>query len=201
VTFELRPASGGRPALEIHRSPRRRRTVSADVADGRVVVRLPAGLPPAEEERLIARLLPRVTGAARARRRGGDAALEGRAHRLADRYLDGVRPHSVRWSTRMTRLYGSCTAATGAIRISARLAALPDYVLDYVIVHELAHLRVRAHDRAFHHLVDRYEHTERARGFLEGYRLGQLSADDDQPLSAEEGGASESSDGSSDPAD
>lgn len=173
---EHRPAAAGVPALEIHRSPRRRRTSSAAPDGDRVVVRLPAGLPAADEERTIATLVAKVLGRQRSVARGGDTALQARAERLADRYLDGVRPTSVRWSTRMARRYGSCTPATGEIRISDRLANAPDHVLDAVLVHELAHLVVADHSPRFRDLVARYPQAERARGWLEGFAAGQLAA-------------------------
>jgi predicted metal-dependent hydrolase len=46
------------------------------------------------------------------------------------------------------------------------LAKEPPWVLDYVIVHELAHLHVSGHGQAFWELVNRYPLAERARGFL-----------------------------------
>ena len=45
---------------------------------------------------------------------------------------------------------------------------MPSWVLDYVLVHELAHLRVPGHGPKFWALVDRYPRTERARGYLDG---------------------------------
>ena len=140
------------------------------------MVRLPAGLDPAEEEPLIARLVDRVTGAEQAAARGGDAQLQRRAEVLADRYLDGVRASSVRWSGRMRRRWGSCTPATGEIRIARTLAAAPDRVLDHVLLHELAHLRVPDHSAAFHELLDRWPHRRWAEGWLAGYRAGQVAA-------------------------
>lgn len=168
VTIERWPASEGRPALELRRSHRRRRTASAHTRDGVVVVQLPAGLPTAEERRLVERLVGRVTGAARVEAAGGDAELTARAHALADRFLGGVRARAVRWSHRMQRRHGSCTPEDGTIRISHRLAGYPGYVLDYVLVHELAHLQEPNHSPAFWALVAGYSQTERARGFLEG---------------------------------
>ncbi len=179
--LEHRPAVEGRPPLEIHRSPRRRRSGQAALRDGRVVLRLPAGLPPAEEAAMVEELLGKVLRADARRRRGGDDALTARAHHLAERYLDGVRPASVCWSARMRHRYGSCTVATGEIRISDRLAVHPDYVLDYVLVHELAHLRVRRHDGHFHALVDRYPEVARAQGYLAGYEAGRLGAITEDP--------------------
>lgn len=172
---EIRPASAGRPALEIHRSPRRRRSAVARPQGTALVLRLPAGMEPTEEELMIERLVAKVTGQLRAEQMGGDAALAARAARLADRYVDGVRPSEVVWSGRMEQQLGSCSLGSGRIRISRRLAAMPRYVLDCVLVHELAHLLVPDHSPSFHALMARYPQTERARGFLDGYRAGQLA--------------------------
>jgi predicted metal-dependent hydrolase len=141
-----------------------------------MVVRVPAGLDPAEEERLIRGLVGKVARRHAANDRGGDAALRARADRLADRYLDGIRATEVRWSDRMATRWGSCTPATGHIRISTRLATAPAWVLDAVLVHELAHLVVPSHSGEFHRLLARYPRAERARGWLEGYTAGQLAA-------------------------
>jgi hypothetical protein len=180
--LEHRPAEAGRPPLEIHRSARRRRTAQAHARDGVVVVRLPAGIAAAEEERLITRLVRRVTGAERAARLGGDTALERRARELADRYLDGVRPTAVRWSGRMGRRYGSCSPEDGTIRISRDVARLPAFVRDYVLLHELAHLVVADHSPAFHALLARFPDRDRARGYLEGFAAGRLTAGTPDPL-------------------
>jgi predicted metal-dependent hydrolase len=176
VGVEHRPAVAGRTPLEIHRSARRRRNAAAHPRDGVVVVRLPAGLPVAEEERLVSDLVAKVTGRARAEALGGDAALQRRAAELADRYLDGVRATSVRWSARMARRLGSCTPAEGSIRIGRHVATFPAWVRDYVLLHELVHLQVADHSPAFYELLGRYPRAERARGWLEGYSAGQLAA-------------------------
>lgn len=181
-TTERRPASDGLPDLELVRSARRRRTASAHGVDGRVVVQLPAGLPVAEEDRLIRSLVRRVTGRQRADAVAGDHTLQARADELADRWLDGVRATSVRWSDRMQKRWGSCTPHDGSIRISRRLAAYPRYVLDAVLVHELAHLQVADHSRTFHDLVGRFPGSERARGFLDGIRFAAASPDDPDEL-------------------
>jgi hypothetical protein len=161
------------PPLELQRSARRRRSATGFVRDGVIVVQLPAGLPTVEEDRLIRRLVDQVSGRARAATAGGDEALRQRADALADRFVDGVRAQSVAWSSRMRRRWGSCTPGDGTIRVSAELASFPDYVLDYVLVHELAHLRVPDHSPAFHAIVARYPAAERARGFLDGVRFGE----------------------------
>jgi predicted metal-dependent hydrolase len=154
--------------VEVVRSDRRRRTVSAYRQDGRTVVLLPGRMSRADEDRWVAEMLGRLDRQD-ARRRPGSAELEERAARLSLRYLDGrAQPTSVAWSTRQNGRWGSCTPADGTIRLSSRIRGMPDWVVDYVLVHELAHLLQPGHDPAFWALVARYPRTERARGFLEG---------------------------------
>lgn len=167
-TTEHRPAADGLPPLELVRSTKRKRSATAFGREGRIVVQLPAGLPRAEEERLISSLVSRVAERHRSQTRGGDDALEARAAELADAYVDGVRPTWVRWSSRMKRRWGSCTPSQGTIRISDRLAGVPDYVLDAVLVHELAHLVEPGHGPRFRAIVARYPELARADAFLEG---------------------------------
>lgn len=152
--------------VEVRRSARRRRTVSAYRADGRIVVLVPARLSAAEEvvwvDRMVARLAKRALP-------DGDDALQRRALELSARWLEGrPRAASVRWSGRQQRRWGSCTTSTGAIRLSRRLEDMPAYVVDYVLVHELAHLLVPDHSPAFWAWVERYPDVVRARAFLEG---------------------------------
>jgi predicted metal-dependent hydrolase len=171
-TVERRPAGDGTPALELVRSSRRRRSASASFREGRIVVQLPAGLPRDEEERLVAGLVTKVTDRLRSQELDEDELLA-RALLLADRYVDGVRPVSVAWSSRMERRWASCSYQAGTIRVSRRLAGAPDYVLDDVLVHELAHLVEPDHGPAFRAIVERYPHHDRARSFLEGVEFAE----------------------------
>lgn len=175
-TIERRPAQGVNPPLELVRSTRRRKTATAFPRDGVVVVQLPAGLSSGEEERMISSLVGRVTGAARAKRLGGDDELWERAAELADRYVDGVRPTSITWSNRMRRRYGSCTPVDGTIRISSEVADWPAYARDYILVHELAHLLHADHSPAFKAVVAHYDGYERAQGFIDGLALAAARA-------------------------
>ncbi|TSB08304.1 M48 family metallopeptidase, partial [Streptomyces benahoarensis] len=118
------------------------------------------------------------------RRRPGDAELTERAAALSARFLGGeARPASVRWVTNQNSRWGSCTPAEGTIRLSHRLQGMPEYVVDYVLLHELAHLLVPGHSPRFWKLLDAYPRTERARGYLEGIaaaeRLPHPSEPDD----------------------
>ena len=73
-----------------------------------------------------------------------------------------------RWVDNMTTRWASCTTSTGEIRLSDRLQPLPAWVVDYVLLHELAHLIEPNHNKRFWHWVDRYPKAERAKGYLEG---------------------------------
>lgn len=147
--------------IDVIRSRNRTKTVQGKVREGRLEVRVPFGMQPDEEARLVREISDKM--ARRLTSRGVD--LTSRARDLADRY--GLsRPRSVQWSSRQMTRWGSCSAEQGTIRISDRLAAMPRWVLDSVIVHELAHLEEPNHGPRFQALVDRFELAERATGYL-----------------------------------
>ena len=147
--------------VEIIRSPRRKKTVQARVTNGTIVVRVPAGMGKAEEARLVDSIVRKVSRKIGA----GDIDLATRSRRLARRF--GLsEPNSITWSERQNTRWGSCTASDGSIRISSRLQTVPDFVLDFVIFHELAHLRVAGHGPDFQVLMQRYPQAERATGYL-----------------------------------
>ncbi len=149
--------------VEIVRSAKRKKTAQATlVADDHVRVLLPGWVRPEDEHEWVQPLVERLTR--RVRAEGVD--LEERAAVLARRYRLPL-PTSIRWVGNQGRRWGSCTPSSGEIRISDRLAKAPPYVLDYVLVHELAHLVHADHSPAFHALVDRFPKAERACGYLE----------------------------------
>jgi len=169
------------PDVEVRRSMRRRRTVTAFRENGRVVVCVPSKLSKAEERRWVSVMLERLA-AQEKRRRPSDEALLARAQELARKYLDGrVSPTSVRWSSAQRARWGSCTPSDASIRLSDRLQGLPTWVIDYVLVHELAHLLISDHSSEFWALVGRFPRAERARGFLDGlsYAAGNGATDDE----------------------
>jgi len=122
----------------------------------------------ADEKRWIGVMLERLAAQER-RRRPSDDDLGARARALSARYLEGrAEPASVRWVGNQNTRWGSCTPIDGTIRLSTRLRGMPKYVVDYVLLHELAHLIVPAHGPRFWTLLSVYPRTERARGYLEG---------------------------------
>ena len=140
------PAATAVPALpvEVVRSPRRRKSVSARIVDGRIVVRMPTWMTKAQEAEYVTSLVAKLERQQSAQ----TVDLIQRASELARRY-DLPRPASIRWVTNQRQRWGSCTPTTGEIRISDRIAAFPGWVLDAVIVHELADLVHLAHSPAF----------------------------------------------------
>ncbi|SDJ32382.1 Predicted metal-dependent hydrolase [Frankineae bacterium MT45] len=162
------------PEIEVRRSARRRRTVSAYRDGDRVIVLIPQRFTRAQEREYVERMVGQLTATEerrqqRSRARSSDEALMARVRSLSDRYLDGrAYPTSIRWVPAMRTRWASCTPLDGSIRVSTRLQSMPDWVLDYVLVHELVHLQVPGHGPQFWALVQNYPRTERARGYLDG---------------------------------
>ncbi|WP_092528560.1 M48 family metallopeptidase [Amycolatopsis arida] len=158
--------------MEVRRSARRRRTVTAYRDGDTLVVLIPAKMSKKEEEHWVAEMQRKLQRTERRRAspaRASDEALLLRCTELSARYLDdSVLPASVRWVPPMRTRWASCTPADRTIRVSERLREVPSWVLDYVLVHELAHLRVAGHNAEFWRLVRNYPRTERAIGYLEG---------------------------------
>ena len=121
---------------------------------------------PESERRLWAeRMRERIERQLR-RSRPTDQALQDRARALNRRFFGGrLRWNSIGYAEQERR-WGSCTFTAGVIRISTRASSLPEWVLDYLLVHELAHLEHADHGPAFWEIVNRYPLTERARGYL-----------------------------------
>ncbi len=147
--------------VEVVRSRRRRKTVEAYEVGGVLKVAIPATCTAEEEAHWVGVMVRRFEK----RRSAAAIDLTERARSLAARHELPV-PTSIRWVDNQNTLWGSCTMVDGTIRISSRLAEFPRWVLDYVIVHELAHLVVPGHGPAFAAVVGRYPLAERARGYL-----------------------------------
>ena len=174
--------------FEIRRSPRRRRTISVFREQGRVVAVIPAAMTRTAERMQVPGVVRSfLEKEARRRPPTAEAPLTARATALVRRYLPpelvaSLPVFGVRWSQTQRQRWGSCTPATGEIRLSSRLRALPDWVVDYVLMHELVHLVEGHHNARFWALVSAYPATEKARGFLEGYSAalaGEPISDDD----------------------
>jgi predicted metal-dependent hydrolase len=183
----VRTAPGQASDVEVRRSQRRRRTVTAYREQGRTVVLIPAAFTAAEERRWVDQMVAKLQIREERRKRtlGSDDALMARALELSAAHLGGrAVPAGVRWVENQNRRWGSCTPADRTIRLSGRLRGMPEFVVDYVLVHELAHLLEPSHDAHFWSLVHAYPQAERALGFLEGVEHGR--ADGAAPADGDE---------------
>jgi predicted metal-dependent hydrolase len=171
MTYTSEPPTLFRPDVEIRVSPRRKKTAGAHWEGDRIIVVVPPHLRGAERDQMVDHLAQRLQRH-RPLLHASDRHLEERATALGDRYLDGVRATSIRWSTNQHKRWGSCTLFTREIRISERLRVAPEWVLDAVIVHELAHLLEPSHNARFRAFEARYPRRAEADTFLEGYALG-----------------------------
>lgn len=164
------PAIAPHREVVVIRSAKRRKTVAARIVDGRVEVRMPTWMTKAQEAEYVADLLGKLDR----QHAATEVDLPARAAALARRYRL-PEPRSIRFVSNQTGRWGSCSPTAGEIRVSDRIASFPSWVIDAVIVHELAHLVEPNHGRAFHALANRYPRQERAHGFLLAM---QLTGDD-----------------------
>jgi predicted metal-dependent hydrolase len=163
------------PVVEVRRSARRKRTVSAYLRDGVIVVMIPASASKADEEEYVALMVAKLRRSEQ-RRTPSDTGLLERAQSLNEQYLDGKAvPASVRWVDNMTTRWASCTIQTREIRVSRQVQSMPAWVLDYVLIHELAHILVPGHGPDFWALANRHPRTETAKAFLMGVTHGAKS--------------------------
>ncbi|MDO4630675.1 MAG: DUF45 domain-containing protein [Corynebacterium sp.] len=161
--------------IEVIRSARRTRTASGRLVNGRIQVRVPANMLPDEEAKLVDDIVTKIKRKTSATARSDDELTQ-RAHHLNETILNNnATIGSIRWVTNQNQRWGSCSPATGDIRISHRLQNVPDYVLDAVIIHELTHTFILdGHSPEFWSWADKAPKAERAKGFLEAWgRMGQ----------------------------
>jgi predicted metal-dependent hydrolase len=148
----------------VKRSARRKKTVQARMVDGNLVVMAPASISERELAEHVSSLKARMEQRMGPR---DDAHLARRADHLNRKYFDGALSwNAISYSDRQMKRFGSCTIEDETIRISSRMRDAPQWVEDYVVLHELAHLLEPNHNGRFKELVGRYPLTERAIGYL-----------------------------------
>lgn len=163
------------PEYRVIRKERRKRSISAFRMAGVIEIHIPARLSKRQELELIPEMIEMVLKREARARKGNDQLLM-ISLEILEKYLPDFyeRPTSITWRS-MNERWGSCTTVDGTIRISERLINAPEYVLNYIIFHELIHLRVHAHDENFYEYLQRYTDQIKAEAFLEGYEIGVQS--------------------------
>lgn len=156
-----------------------RKSLAIEVRDARVIVRVPRLTTQSEARRFVARYqeqvlrhLARQQAQPRPRepeaheieafRRRARELLPGRAAHYAA--LLGVRPGRISITSARTR-FGSCSAR-GSLCFSWRLMRYPEPAIDYVVLHEVAHLVHLNHSAAFYRLIEEHMPDYRQRRAL-----------------------------------
>ena len=153
--------------IKVMRSRRRKRTISARVVGEVMHVQAPAGIPDDRLKKVIEDFKGRFARRKIKKELNAEDGLEKVGQELNKRYFGGrLKVSSLKYVTNQNKQFGSCNYRTGSIRLSHRLAEMPEWVRDYVLVHELAHLIEPNHGKSFWELVARYKLAERARGYL-----------------------------------
>ena len=171
TTVLIEPPRFDRPEVEIQSSARRKKTGTAHWSGSRIIVQIPANVRGKDRTIFVDELVERLL-TQRPQVAAGDGMLEERARLLAAQYNDGVEPVSVRWVTNQQARWASCSPGTKEIRGSSRLRQCPEWVIDAVLVHELAHLQVADHSPAFYEIANRHPRQDDSELYLEGYALG-----------------------------
>ena len=154
--------------IKINFSPRRIKTINARMIGDIMYVNAPAGMPQEQLQKIIDRFKKRFEKRKLVQELNKTPEiLKEETNRLNNQYFSGrLEISSIEYSPNQDRIFGSCNHRTKTIRISYRLKKMPDWVRNYVIVHELAHLVEPNHSESFWNIVNRYPLSERARGYL-----------------------------------
>ncbi len=153
--------------VRIVRSKRRRRTAGAKLKGTCLHVAVPFSISEDHLNRLVFSFKERFNRTLLRKQLNQNKPLHEVAQRLNKKYFDGaLRINSIQYVTNQDRKFGCCYIEDASIRISHAIAQMPDWVRDYVVMHEMAHLVVPDHSSAFWEIVSRYKLAERARGFL-----------------------------------
>ena len=154
-------------AIKILRSKKRMRTVSARIVKDILIVRAPEYIREGRLQKVIAELKARIERKQLKEELNKSEDLVQRVREFNLRYFENkLTVNSIEYVTDQNSKFGCCNYRTGCIRISQRISAMPQWVRNYVIIHELAHLVVPDHSKAFWEIVYRYKLAERARGYL-----------------------------------
>ena len=152
--------------VKIIRSARRKKTVQAKKIDDRLHVYLPMGMSPAVEQKWVKKMVNQWENRKHRRLLNNDEELKQRAEKLNKQYFQGSLTFSIQFVSNQQKRFGSCSPHSKRIRISNRIATMPVWVQDYVILHELTHLVYSDHSSDFWNKVNEFALSERARGYL-----------------------------------
>ena len=155
------------------RSARRKRNISAYRQGGRIIVSIPARMSKADEHAIVPEMIAKIRSQENDRTPSEERLMERTCDLLASLAPEiTARPASINWRP-MRERWGSCTSVDRTIRISDRLKLAPDYALDYVLFHEAIHLQHFDHGAEFTEVLARFEDSELASAYLDGYEAAE----------------------------
>lgn len=155
--------------IKVTRSKRRLRTVSARLVDKTLLVSAPLMLSQERLDKIVANFREKFARKIIKDGLGRSDDLAKRASRINERYFGNkLKLNSIEYVAHQNCKFGCCNYQTASIRISHKIGLMPEWVRDYVVLHEMAHLLEPNHSRAFWEIVSRYKLTEKAKGFLMG---------------------------------
>lgn len=154
-------------ALVVERKPVK--NINARLRDGTLFISAPPDLPPDQLDGHIQGLARRLIRRVRARQVNEEEDALTLARKVAARFPVPPQVEQVMFVTTQQARWGSYSSATRSIRLNAALRALPRWVLEAVVAHELAHVAHPDHSAAFWSLLRHVcPETERANAFLAG---------------------------------
>ena len=155
--------------LQVEVTRKRVKNVNARLRGDRLMISAPVHLSARELGEAVGVLARRLVRRTRARTVNAEDDAAELARRVARRFPEPPKVERVLFVTTQTGRWGSYSAATGTIRLHAGLRALPRWVLEAVVAHELAHVFHADHGPAFRSLLRAAcPDAEKADAFLAG---------------------------------
>jgi predicted metal-dependent hydrolase len=184
--YTVRDARGNLIRVDLRRDKRLKKTSRWErMPDGSLLIRIPYRLPRHKVSSLLEQVASQLDKTTLLHAHRTDADLHQRAELINRKHFSGkIQWNAIRWVSNMQSRLGSCTRGgltDGQIRISDKIKNWPDWVVDYVIAHELMHRKHPNHSDSFwNDLRVAYPLTEQARGFIHGvgFAAGQPLEDD-----------------------
>jgi len=159
--------------IQIIRSSKRQKTIQSRIVENVLRIYLPENLTNIEEEKWIKIMVDKNNDRKLKKEINTNNLLQKRANELNKKFFKNNLNFKIKFVSNQTSKFGSCTPKTKMIRISDKVATMPQWVQDYVIIHELAHLIHPNHSKNFWSKVNKYRYVERAKGYL--IAIGMMS--------------------------
>jgi predicted metal-dependent hydrolase len=188
--YQIQNRQGDQVTVNLKRDKRLMKTSHWErMPDGSLLLRVPYRLPNRRVAALLEQVARQLDKSISLHRQRNDTVLHQRAEMVNKKYFHGkIQWNAICWVSNMQSRLGSCTRGgptDGQIRISDKIKDWPDWVVDYVIAHELLHRKHPNHSAIYwNELKATYPLAEQARGFVKGvsFASGRPLEDDlDEP--------------------